>query len=39
MVTVGCGTVITRAKSPKSNWAIGNNLGLAHVLKGMLRIL
>ena len=23
--------------SPRSNWATGNNLGLAYVLKGMLK--
>lgn len=34
---VGSGTITTRAKSPKSNWATGNDLGLAYVLKGMLR--
>ena len=33
---VGSGIVTTRAKSSKSNWAIGNDLGLAYVLKGML---
>ena len=34
---MGNGTVSTWAKNPKSNWAMGNDLGLSCVLKGMLR--
>ena len=32
----GSGTIITRALNPRSNWAIGKELGMAYVLKGKL---
>ena len=37
MVNVGSGRVPIQASSPRNNWATGNELGQAHILKGRPR--